>query len=189
MTQFGNRQQFGQRSEQRFDASGPAAAGDNKSLIFFHSKAVMFWGAMVCYTVIALLAVIYPGKFFNMSLWQVGVFYVSAVAITLFLLWKGEFDDKPESDIRAFFLGGPWFLLGAGAGFVVFFWQNGFEWLTAYDLTDTNMYGGWTSVHDAEEPKGLMGFLGQLTGCITYGLAGGALTKVVAQKTGLDETA
>lgn len=192
MSTFGKRNKVGLAPSGRNDRHGPAHSGltpeRNARRFFFHDKKVMFWGVLIGLLSFPFAFYLWTGKLLFGSMIGSGLFMVFGIMMTLLLSRTGQLDDKPENDIRGFFLGGPWFLFGAslGAGYV--FWNDGFEWLWSYDLTKVDFAFGFHPIGGESNAVGLVGFLEKFTKLLTVALGGGAILKQLAVKIGLDKT-
>lgn len=160
--------------------------------IFFYNKQFVFWSMIVIFTVMFGYLIVDKGVYtFAAIMPKVGT-WALCIAITTWMLKSGRLDDKPESDLRAFFVKGPWFRLGGLFGAGYFLWMFGYEWIWAYDLTDTNMEHfkfGFTSLSQAaiaDAPVGLAGFLMKLVPFIEHALFGGIIVAAIARKFGLN---
>lgn len=194
MTKFGKRGGSDQGGG-RIDRYRPVETGlvpeRDAPRFFYHDKQVMFWGIIIICALIPIGYYFYQGEPFTGS-WTGSAFFVAfAIGAAFYLRATGQLDDKPESDLRGFFLGGPWFLGGAGVVASVFFWFEGISWIWSYDLTDTdslsNGLSGFQMLGENSQLKGLAGFLEKLTILLGASLAGGAITKQLAVKIGIDD--
>ncbi len=160
--------------------------------IFFYNKRFAFWSMIVIFTLFFGYLIIDEGVYTFDAIWPKIATWAASLGISFLALKFGMLNDKPETDLRAFFVKGPWFRMGAlfAAGF--FIWKFGYEWIWSYDLTNTSMgkfgFGMTTmnNIEDQEAAVGLAGFLEKLAGFIQYALAGGIVVASIANRLGLN---
>lgn len=193
MAAFGKKGVSNQGGNGRIDARRPVETGQmpkrNTSWLFQHNKDFIFWAFVIGIALVPIGFYFHKGEPLMGSWYKSAGFVSFGIFMAFYLRATGHMDDKPETDIRGFFLGGPWFLSGAALAAGAFFWLEGISWIWSYDLTNVSFDTGIQQLGQGlyKEPEGLSAFLGNLTTLLIMSLAGGALVKQIAVKIGIDE--